>query len=57
MRSVARLNAGATLLVSLAITASMIIQLYTQAELRGLLPGVRVQRYTVTQKGIEQIPL
>jgi hypothetical protein len=54
MRSVARLNAGITLLICLAFMGSMGLQLYTQAQLRGILSGVRVQTQYVTQKWIQK---
>jgi hypothetical protein len=42
------------LLICLAFMGSMGLQLYTQAQLRGILPGVRVQTQYVTQKWIQE---
>jgi hypothetical protein len=53
MRTVVRLNAIVALVVCLVLMVIMITQLYTQAQLRGMLSGVRVRRYTVTQKWIQ----
>lgn len=54
MRNVVRLNAGFALFVCLGLMGFMALQLYTQAQVRSMVPGAHFQSTYVTQKAMQE---